>query len=369
MIRAYLDNASTTRLDPRVAAAMAPALEGLYGNPSSPHAAGRAARRAVEDARDRVAAALGFEAREIVFTGGATEADTLAIAGAARGRHVVVSAVEHAAVLEAARRWAAEVSVVPVDGLGRVDLGALEAALRPDTALVSLMTANNETGTIQPVEEAARLAHARGVPLHTDAAQACGKIPLPRGADLVTLSAHKMNGPKGAGALAVRRGVRLEPLQVGGPHEFGRRAGTENVAGILGLAAALELPPAPGLAGRLQRLQRLLREAVAELRFYGDPERRLPTILNVGVEGVGGEAMVIALDAAGVCAATGSACASGSAEPSHVLTAMGLSGRQVAESVRLSIGRDTTDEEIEIGAAELARAAGRLRAISPVWHE
>lgn len=367
MIRAYLDNASTTRLDPRARAAMAPYLNGLFGNPSSAHEAGRAARRAVEDARERVAAALGFEPREIVFTSGATEADNLAVAGVARGRHVVVSAVEHPAVLEPARRWASEVSVVPVDGAGRVDPAALETLIRADTALVSVMAANNEVGTIQPVEEVVRIARARGVPVHTDAAQACGKIPLPRGADLMTISGHKLGGPKGVGVLAVRRGVRLEPLLSGGPHEFERRAGTENVAAIAGLAAALELPPAE--PARCDRLQRLLLERIPRIRFHGDPGRRLPTILSVGVEGVGGEALVMALDAAGVCAATGSACASGSAEPSHVLTAMGLSSRAVAESIRLSLARDTTDEEVEIAADEMVRAVDRLRAISPVWHE
>jgi cysteine desulfurase len=366
MIRAYLDCASTTRLDPRVREAMAPYWDGVYGNPSSLHGAGRRARRAIEDARERVAAALGFGPKEIIFTSGATEADNLAIVGIGRGRHVVVSAVEHAAVLEPARRWA-DASAAPVDGHGRVDPAALEALVRPETALISVMTANNEVGTIQPIEAIGRIARARGIPLHTDAAQALGKMPLPRGADLVTISGHKINGPKGVGALAVRRGVELEPLLRGGGHEFEKRAGTENVAGIVGLAAALELPAAEGLAARRDRLEAELRRRIPGLHFNGDPAGRLPHISNVSVEGIEGEALVIALDAAGVCAATGSACASGSTEPSHVLAAMGLERRRIAGSIRLSLDRLTTDAEIDAALEAIEAAVARLRAISPVW--
>lgn len=376
MIRAYLDNASTSRMDPRVHAAMAPYLDGVYGNPSSLHAAGREARRAIEDARDRVADALGADPKEVIFTSGATEADNLAVTGiarASRGRHLIVSAVEHAAVIEPACRWAEregfELSLAPVDAQGRVDVEALERLIRDDTVLISVMTANNEVGTVQPVEEVERIARARGVPFHTDAAQSCGKVPLKTRADAVTLSAHKMNGPKGVGALVLRRGTPLEPQLWGGGHEFEKRAGTENVAAVVGLAAALDLPPAPEVAGRRDRLEARLRAEIPKIRFNGDPEHRLPTIVNLSIEGVDGEALVMALDTAGVCAATGSACASGATEPSHVLTAMGLDRRQASGSVRLSLGRTTTDEEIEVAADEMRRAVERLRSISAVWHE
>jgi cysteine desulfurase len=349
----YLDHASTTPLDPRVRAAMEPYLS--CGNASSLHAEGRAARKAVEDARDRVAAALRADPKEIIFTSGATEADNLAILGMARGKHVIVSAVEHPAVLEPARRHC-DASIAPVDGRGR--LLPIDTLIRRDTALISVMRANNEVGTLQPVEELS------GAPIHTDAAQACG--PMGR-ADLMTISGHKLYGPKGVGALVVRRGTKLEPQVFGGGHEFERRAGTENVAAIVGLAAALELPRVD-VAPKRDRLEARLRE-IPRVRFNGDLERRLPGITNVGFEGIDGEALVIALDAAGVCAATGSACASGASEPSHVLTAMGLDRRAVAGSIRLSLGRTTTDADVDTAAVDIRRAVERLRALSPVWRE
>lgn len=350
----YLDCASTTRPDPSVIEAM---MRAGFGNPSSLHAAGREARRLVDDARERVAAALGFDAKEVTFTSGATESDNLAVLGLARGRHVVVSAVEHAAVLEPARRHC-EVSIAPVDGDGRVIVEALAALVRPDTALVSVMTANNEVGTIQPVEELSF-----GVPVHTDAAQAFGKCAVPR-ADLVTISGHKINGPKGVGVLAARRSLRLEPLLSGGGHEFERRAGTENVAAIAGLAAALALPPAD-TAARRDRLEAALLEIPGSHVNGGG----LATIVNVSFDAVDGEALVIALDQAGVCAATGSACASGSSEPSHVLSAMGLDRRRISGSVRFSLDRFTTDAEIGAAVAAVRACVERLRSISAVWHE
>ena len=355
----YLDCASTTRPDPSAIEAMARVG---FGNPSSLHAAGRAARRAIDDARECAAAALGFDAREITFTSGATEADNLAVLGLARGRHAVVSAVEHAAVLEPARRFC-DVSIAPVDGEGRVIVEALVELLRPDTALISVMTANNEVGTIQPIDRI--VAAARGVPVHTDAAQAFGKVPLPR-ADLVTISGHKINGPKGVGVLAARRGLKIEPMLSGGGHEFERRAGTENVAGIAGLAAALALSPADTAARRDRLEARLLETPGTRVNGGG---ARLPTIVNVSFDGVDGEALVIALDQAGVCAATGSACASGSSEPSHVLAAMGFDRRRISGSVRLSLDRFTTDADIDGAASAIGAAVARLRSISPVWHE
>lgn len=353
----YLDCASTTRPDPSVVEAMARAG---FGNPSSLHAAGREARRTIDDVRERLAAELGFGAKEITFTSGATEADNLAVLGLARGRHVVVSAVEHAAVLEPARRFC-DVSIAPVDANGRVIVEALAAVVRADTALISVMTANNEVGTIQPIEEI--VAVARGVPVHTDAAQAFGKVAVPR-ADLVTISGHKINGPKGVGALASRRQPQAQVW--GGGHEFERRAGTENVAAIAGLGAALALPRVDTAARRDRLEAALLRLPGTRVNGGG---ARLPTIVNVSFDGIDGEALVIALDRAGVCAATGSACASGSSEPSHVLAAMGFDRRRIAGSVRLSLDRFTTDADVDGAVAAIRVAVGRLRSISPVWNE
>jgi cysteine desulfurase len=351
----YLDNASTTRLHPAVAKAMA---EAPFGNPSSLHAAGRAARKAVEDARERVAALLGADPKEIVFTSGATEADNLAVM---RPGRIVTSAVEHPAVLEAAPGAVR----VPVDEDGLIDAGAFERAL-DGAALASVMAGNNEVGTLQPVRELAAICRRKGVLFHTDAAQAGGKVDLRGlGADLVTLSAHKMNGPKGVGALYVRRGVALAARQVGGGQEFERRAGTENVAAIVGFGAACALPR-PDVNPLRERLREAIERRVPDIRLNGHPTRRLPHILNVTFRCVDGEAVVIALDAAGVCASSGSACASQSLEPSPVLLAMGRSKQDARGSVRFSVGIDTTPEEADRAAEIAAGVVARLRSISPV---
>ena len=365
----YLDNAATTRMRPEVRAAMEPFLDRDYGNASSLHAAGRKARRALEDARETIANHLGGDPKEIVFTSGATESNTLAIVGAAealrsRGDHLVTTAIEHPSVLETFARLERQgfrVTRVPVGADGLVDPARVAAAVTPMTVLISVMTVNNEVGTLQPIAAIRRAAS--GVVLHTDAAQAVGKVPLcVRDADLVTFSAHKIHGPKGVGALWVRKGTPLAPQLVGGGQEFERRAGTENVAGAVGLATAIKLA-APG---RIEQLRERLREGLAGARVAGSPDRRAPHILNVSFEGVDGEAVILALDAAGVCVSSGSACASGSTKPSHVLTAMGLPSDAVKSSVRFSLSELTTDEEIYGALAAVARVVDRLRRLSPV---
>jgi len=380
--RIYLDNAASTPVLPEVAAAMAEALAERYGNPSSLHGAGRDARKAIEDARAVVARVLGAAPAEIVLTSGGTESDNLALFGAAaalrgRGRHVVVSAVEHPAVLAAARALESDggsLAVVGVDAEGRVSPDDVARALRPDTVLVSVMLVNNETGVIQPVREIARIAHERGVLVHTDAVQALGQIPVDvraLGVDLLTVSAHKIHGPKGSGALYVRKGTPLRPRQAGGHQEGDRRPGTENVAGIVGFAAAAslalrDLPArAAGIRALRDRLEAGLVERVGRVRINGAGADRAPHITSATVAGAGGEALLVSLDLEGICVSTGSACASGGAAPSHVLAAQGLSVEAAAGTLRLSLSGLTTAEEIDRAVETLSRVAMRLRAIAP----
>jgi cysteine desulfurase len=372
----YLDNAASTPLLAEVRAAMEPFLAATYGNASSAHREGRRARKALEDARESAAAALGAHPREIVFTSGATESNHLAILGAAealrpRGNHVVTSAVEHPCVLEACReleRRGFRVTRLPVDGRGRVDPAEVARAVTPATVLVSVMTVNHETGTLQPLGEIREAA--RGALLHTDAAQATGKVPVDaRGAaDLLTFSAHKMHGPKGVGGLFVRKGVSLLPMLGGGGQEFERRAGTENVAGAAGLSAALRIAVrdlAPN-ARRMEALRERLKSGLEGIRVMGDPDSRAPHILSVSFEPLEGETMVAALDGEGVCVSTGSACASLSAEPSPVLRAMGLPPEAVRGAVRFSLSALTTEGEVDGALRTVARVVERLRRVSPV---
>ncbi|TCJ13701.1 cysteine desulfurase [Rubrobacter taiwanensis] len=368
----YLDNNATTPLDERVLEAMLPYLRERFGNPSSAtHAFGWEAEAAVELAREELAAAIGAEPQEIVFTGGATESDNLALQGALRpGDHLIVSATEHHAVLDTALYLAetgVKVTVLPVDRFGRVVPETLREAITPRTALVSIMLANNETGTLNPVRELAGIAHEYGIPFHTDAAQALGKIPLDveeLGVDLMSLSAHKCYGPKGVGALYVRRRprrVRLRPIQHGGGHERGLRSGTLNVPGIVGFGRAADLAAEalPGEARRLRALRdelwRRLKARIPGLRLNGHPELRLPNTLNVALPGGRAEDLLPGMP--GVAAAPGSACTSASTKPSHVLRAMGLSEELARSSVRLSVGRFNTPEEIARAAEEISSAA------------
>ena len=377
----YLDHAATTRVRPEVRQAIAPALDAVFGNPSSTHAAGRAARALVDTARDQVAAALGARAREIVFTGGGSEADNLALRGVAQARreppgHLVVSAIEHEAVLETAHALAAAgwaVTVLPVDGVGRVDPAQLAAALRPDTALVSVMLASNEVGTVQPVAELARVTRERSRALfHTDATQALGKLPIDvaaLGVDLLTISAHKVYGPKGVGALYVRRGVELRPQITGGGHERARRSGTENVPGIvgLGLAAtlavaeqAVELPRQRALCDRLRAL--VLAGVPGAVVTGAEGPERLGNFATFAFPDVPGDLLLLRLDRAGVCASAGSACASGSVAPSHVLLAMGLPPAVAAGGLRCTVGRETTAADVDQAAAAIVQAVAAQRA-------
>ena len=377
----YLDHAATTPLDARVLAAMLPWLEGGYGNASSVHRAGREARGAVETARARVARHLGAEPAEIVFTSGGTEADNLALRGAVpRGRALVTSAAEHEAVLSTAHALESDgrhvVRLAP-GPRGAVTASAVADALdaTPGVALVSLMHVNNETGAVTDLAAVARECRARGVLLHTDAVQSAGLLPLDAhalGVDFLALSAHKFNGPKGVGALFVRAGAPLDPTVTGGSQERGRRGGTENVAGIVGLAAALDLA-AEDRAARLDRLAALrarlhdrLRAALGE-RFVTvtPPGENAPHVLNVafppGPHGpVDGEMLILGLDLEGVCASSGSACTSGALSPSHVLLSMGLERATAAAAVRFSLGRTTTEADVDHGADALARVARRM---------
>lgn len=374
----YLDNAATTRMKPEVRSAMQPFLEQEYGNASSLHAAGRRARRALEDARETVAACLEADPREIVFTGGATESNALAIVGVAealrpRGDHLVTTDIEHPSVLEATTRLEKQgwrVTRVAVDPEGLVDPKRVAAVITPKTVLLSVMTVNNEVGSIQPLAELRRAAP--GVVFHTDAAQAPGKIPTgTREVDLLTFSAHKMHGPKGVGGLWIRKGTPLTAQLLGGGQEFERRAGTENVAGIVGLAVAMKLAcdGQAADAARMESLRERLKsglERIGGVRVSGPAERRAPHVLNLAFEGVDGEAAILSLDAAGVCVSSGSACASLSLQPSHVLKAMGLPDDVARGSLRFSLSSLTTPEDIDGALAAVPKVVERLRKISPV---
>lgn len=374
----YLDHAATTPLDPRVLEAMLPYLTQVYGNPSSIYQLAREARRAIDQARDTVAEILGAHPAEVIFTASGSESDNLALKGVAfahraRPAHLVTSQVEHHAVLHAAQfleKLGVQVTYLPVDRYARVDPDDVGRAITSDTILVSIMYANNEVGTIQPIEEITRVAHARGVPVHVDAVQAAGLLDLSvnrLGVDLLSLSGHKFYGPKGTGILYVRRGTSCWPLIHGGGQERGRRAGTENVAGIVGLATALRYAEEERDARRrdLQRRRDQLISGILDRvpgsQLTGHPTDRLPNNASFCFEGISGESLLLALDQHGVMASSGSACTSGSLEPSHVLTAMGFPPDLAASSVRLSLGRSNTDAEIRLVLDLLPRLILRLR--------
>ena len=353
---------------------MLPYFSEQFGNASSIHWSGQEARRAVDRARRQVAELIGAQPKEIVFCSGGTEADNMAVRGvvATRPGHVITSAVEHPAVLETCRsleRDGVEVSYLPVDDHGQVDARDARWAIKDHTALVSVMLANNDTGTLQPVEEVAQAARERGVVMHTDAVQAAGRVPLDvdrLGVDLLSLSGHKLGGPKGVGALYVRSGTPLSPLLTGGAHERDRRAGTENVPAIVGMGVACELAAreleqaAARMAALLDRLWQALQQAPARPLLNGHPEQRLPNTLNVAFAGLDGEALLMNLDLLGVAVSTGSACSSGTVEPSHVLTAMGQDVERAGAAVRISLGPQTSEEEVDAAAAALLQVVERL---------
>jgi cysteine desulfurase len=369
--RIYADYNASTPVAPAVLDAMLPFLRDQYGNASSVHAFGRDARAAVDDARARLAKLLGAQESEIIFTGGGTEADNLAILGAPTG-HVITSGIEHHAVLHAAQRRQA--TLLPVNRDGRVDPADLRKALRPDTALVSVMSANNETGTLQPVRELAGICRARGVLFHTDAVQSFGKEPVnvrEWGVDLLSLSAHKFYGPKGAGVLYVRQGVKLTPQIVGGSQENDRRAGTENVAGIVGLAVAAELAAhkQPAEAARLLALTETLAAAalkkVPGTHRNGHATQRVANTLNLSFEQCNAEGLLMGLDLEGVAVSSGAACVVGSLQPSHVLLAMGVPAKLAKAAVRFSFGAGSTAADVEAIVVALQRVVARLRLFAP----
>ncbi len=381
-VRIYLDHNATTPVDPLAAEAMVRALSEDFGNPSSVHYFGQRAKARLDEARTAVAALIGAEPSEIVFTSGGTEADNLAIRGAAdalnetRRRHLITSGIEHEAVLNtfkalARRGW--KTTLLPVDASGIVSPEALRDALTDDTALVSLMHANNEIGTLQPVAALAALAHDRGALFHTDAVQSAGKIPVDvraLGVDLLSISAHKFYGPKGIGALWIRRGTRLAPLLTGGRHERNRRAGTENVPGILGMGVAADLAreklarEAPRLAALRDQLEQRILATVWHTAVNGTRDQRVPNTTNISFERVEAESLLIALDLEGVAVSTGSACSSGTLEPSHVLRAMGLPAHRTQNSIRFSLGAANTEEQIDRVAGLLPRVVEKLRSLT-----
>ena len=376
----YLDNSATTRVDDLVLEAMLPCFRENFGNASSVHVFGQQARAAVEDARRSVAELLGTDTREIVFTSGGTESDNAALWGVFRsgyrpGNHIITTRIEHPAILSTCKALegaGAEVTYVPVDSSGRVDPQAIEKTIRETTILISVMHANNETGVIQPIEEIGKIARARGIVLHTDAVQSVGKIRVnvdELGVDLLSLSGHKIHGPKGIGALYVRKGTRLTAFMTGGSHERKRRAGTENVPAIAGIGAAARLARerltemGTRVAALRDRLETQTMSRIPGVRVNGqDP--RLPTISNLSFERLEGEAAVIAMDLEGVAISTGSACSSGSLDPSHVLTAMGLRPEVVQSSLRFSLSYHTSEQEISLALETLETVVQRLRKLS-----
>ena len=385
-MRVYLDFNATTPVDPEVLDAMLPYFADSYGNASSIHSSGQRARGAVDAARESVAALIGAKPSEIVFTSGGTEADNLAIFGVvdvgvnreSARKHIVTTAIEHHAVLNAAQsleKCGVEVSYVPSDRNGVVDAQELAEAIRPDTALISVMHANNELGTIQPIEEIGRIAAEADVYFHSDAVQSAGKLPLDvneLNVDLLSLSAHKIYGPKGVGALYIRGGVPVQPQFFGGHHERDRRPGTENVPGIVGFGKAAELAKkrlsedVARMGDLRNHFERSVTRALPGILVNGNPLRRIANTSNLHITRIAGESFVIALDLQGISCSTGAACSSGSIEPSHVLLAIGLTPDQARSSIRFSLGRTTTEADIAYAIETVQRVVERIRAVSPV---
>jgi cysteine desulfurase len=380
----YLDYNATTPIDERVLSAMLPYLKEEFGNPSSIYSLAQWARRAVEEAREKLAKLLNADPKEIIFTSGGTESDNFAIKGIAyanqdRGKHIITSQIEHHAVLNTCKfleKQGFQITYLPVDRYGVVDLDALEKSITPQTILISIMFANNEVGTIQPIKKIGEIAKRHGVYFHTDAVQAVGKIPIDvkeLGIDLLSLSAHKFYGPKGVGALYVRKGVKISSFIQGGEQERGRRGGTENVAGIVGLGKAAEIAQEE-MAEEEKRvralrdeLERRLLERIPEVVLNGHPQNRLYNTLSICVKYVEGESMLINLDREGICASSGSACTSGSLEPSHVLLAMGVPPEVAHGSLRFSLGKFNKEEDVERVSEVLPSIVEELRKISPFW--
>ena len=386
MNRIYMDNAATTRVSEPVAQAMMPYLTEVFGNPSSVHSFGREARKALDHARAQVAQALGAEPKEIYFTGCGTESDNWAIRGAAyahkdKGNHIITTTIEHHAVLhtcEQLEKEGFEVTYLDVDEYGRVDVKTLEAAIRPTTVLISVMAANNEIGTLEPIEEIGRIAREHKVLFHTDAVQAIGSVPFDvkrMNIDMLSLSGHKFHAPKGVGALYIRSGVRIDRFIRGGAQERGQRAGTENLASIVGMGRAIELATQnleahnAKLSALRDRLIQGILSNIPEVRLNGHPTMRLPGNVNVSIRYIEGESLLLSLDLKGIAASSGSACTSGSLDPSHVLLAIGLPHEIAHGSLRFSLSEENTEAEVDYVIDTLREIVDRLRAMSPLYNQ
>ena len=384
MKRIYLDNAATTPADPEVVQAMLPYFSEIFGNPSSLHAFGQEAKRAIEEERDRIASFISASPDEIVFTSGGTESDNFALKGVAfalrdKGDHIITTTVEHHAILETCHyleKQGFRVTYLPVDDMGIVDPEVVKKAVTGKTILISIMHANNEIGSIQPIEKIGKIAGEQGIPFHTDAVQTFGHLPInvdDLGVSMLSASAHKLYGPKGVGILYVRKGTKIQPFMHGGEQERARRAGTNNVTGIVGMGKAVELAAA-SLAVEGERLSRLrdrfirgILERIEFTRLNGHPVKRLPNNVNVCVQYIEGEAMILRLDMNGIACSSGSACSSTSMEPSHVLKAIGLPQEFAHGALRFSLGKHTSDDDIDRVLAEMPGIVAKLRAISPLY--
>ncbi len=380
----YLDHNATTPVHPEVLEAMLPYFSQAYGNASSLHETGREAKAALENARHSIAEIMGCRAPEIIFTSGGTESDNFAIKGTAfanrkKGKHIITSSIEHHAVEISCRfleREGFEVTYLPVDSYGFVDPDDLRKAIRPDTTLVTIMYANNETGVIQDIKALGSVAKEAGVYFHTDAVQATGKIPYKIddiGCDMLSVSAHKLYGPKGVGLLYIKSGTDIIPWNEGGGHEKGMRAGTENVAGIIGLAEAIKVAN-KDIDARTEKLKKIsgrfyesVKERIPDIQFNGHYEKRVPNTVNISFKAIEGEAIVLSLDMKGIMVSTGSACTSGATDPSHVLKAMGVSRELAQGSIRFSFGRSNSIEDVDYVVDILAKEVNRLRSISPLY--
>ncbi|MGF7397025.1 cysteine desulfurase NifS [Thermoanaerobacterium thermosaccharolyticum] len=383
MKRIYLDNAATTPVRPEVLNAMMQFYKDRFGNPSALYSYGQEAKKAIEEARDKVAAAIGASEDEIFFTSGGTESDNWALKGVAyalrdKGNHIITSNIEHHAILHTCQyleNQGFEITYLPVDEYGLVDPNELKRAIKDNTILVSIMYANNEIGTIEPIEELVKVAHDKGVLFHTDAVQAVGNVPIDLkklDVDMLSISAHKIYGPKGVGALYIRKGLRIDTLLQGGAQERNRRAGTENVAGIVGFGTAIELIT-KNIDEHIKKLT-MLRDKLIDgilkipyTRLNGHPNKRLPGNANVSFEFVDGESLILSLDMEGICVSSGSACTAGSIDPSHVLLAIGLPEEIARGSLRLTIGEENTEEEIDTVINKLPKIVDRLRQMSPLF--
>ncbi|MCK5534240.1 cysteine desulfurase NifS [bacterium] len=380
----YLDHNATTPTHPEVVKAMLPYYTEIYGNASSFHQFGQQARKAVEEAREKVADFIGADAGEIFFTSGGTEADNFAIKGIAyanqaQGKHIITSQIEHLAVLNPCKyleKQGFRITYLPVDKHGLINPEEVRKAITDETILISIMQANNETGTIEPIAEIGKIAKEKAIYFHTDAVQSAGKIPVKvkeLNVHLVSLSGHKLYGPNGMGALYIAKGTRIQPLMLGGHHEKNKRAGTENVPGIVGLAKAVEIAQITGeeeavrLTNLRNKLESLIREKIEDVYLNGHPEKRLPNTLNMSFEFIEGESIILNLDMKGIAVSSGSACTSGSLNTSHVLKAMGIEAAVAQGSIRFSLGKDNTDEDIDYVSEVLPEIVSRLRAMSPLY--